>query len=284
MKTVGIIGLGSIGMRHAKNLLSLGHKVYGFDPNRKNISFGAIKTADTIESILDCDAIIIASPTSLHDEHISKVSPTDKPYFVEKPIKHLLVDTNGKDATMVGYNLRFHPCVLHAKTWIDNGLLGEPVWANFVCAQLNTKYTDSVILNWSHEIDVALHLLGRGSVASAVTCNSNGTDNLADIVLTHDNGCQSTIHLDYLTVPWIRQYVIVGTKASIVIDAHHRACWLRNSATMLDTGDYSHTSFDDDYKNEIESFIARCDGKETVGCTGAEGIEVLKVCLDAKRS
>jgi phosphoglycerate dehydrogenase-like enzyme len=54
---IGILGLGSIGSRHAKNLKAMGHEVLGYDPARGTHSRDAV---------LEADAIIIASPTTKH--------------------------------------------------------------------------------------------------------------------------------------------------------------------------------------------------------------------------
>lgn len=281
-KTIGIVGLGSIGMRHAKNLMDLGKFVVGCDIHisrgEQLIELGG-DYYQSPEKLKDCDAIVIATPSEAHQvmyDYFSK-----KPIFMEKPIATEL-DDSLKDVLMVGYNLHFHPCVIQAQEWMRQDYLGKPLWANLVCAQRNLRpdyLREGVILNWSHEIDLALHLLGPGT---CVSCVADSKETLADIVVLHDNGCQSTIHLDYLTEPFIRQTIIVFEHATIILDLQARQCWIRDkSGDIIDhfaPGD----SFDDDYVNEIETFLARANGETTVGCTGEEGLATLKVCLDAK--
>jgi predicted dehydrogenase len=161
--------------------------------------------------------------------------------------------------------------------------IGEPLWANFTVGQYNDKYTDSVILNWSHEIDLALYLLGPGRVTHCSTRSSDGRLDLADILFLHDSGCRTTIHLDYITQPEVRQFIIVGNKASIIVDIPHNQAWLRGADQTIWDHCEETDSFDDNYKDEMQAFIDRLDGKKTHGCTGAEGLEVLKVCLDAQK-
>lgn len=282
-KTIGVIGLGSIGMRHAKNLKALGHHVWGYDPNiSKRLEHGFDLCGSKIEDIMGADALVIASPTSMHSQHIKMALDAKKPIFCEKPISdHDVTDTVHRIA-MVGYNLRFHSCVIKAKEWIEAGLLGQPIWANFVCAQYNNKEDyrrDGVILNWSHEIDLALHLLGAGFVKAA---SANKSESLADIVLLHSNECRSTVHLDYLTLPEVRQTIIVGDHATIILDLVRRNAWLRDTRGTIIDSFTGYDSYDDNYKDEMETFIARIEGQETVGCTGKEGRDVLNVCLSAK--
>lgn len=282
-KKIAVIGLGSIGSRHARNLVRLGHEVYGYDPGIVAGVPGVKMHSDPI-TLPEADAYVIASPTSTHANYIFRFGA--KPLFVEKPIADRLIiitDEWAGSIAMVGYNLRFHSCVLAAKDWIDGGHIGTPQWANLVCAQRNDKpayLRDGVILNWSHEIDLALHLLGP---AELVECVADDKETMADLILVHDNGCQSTIHLDYLTRPEIRQSIIVGSDATIIMDLAHRHAWLRKDHLQAPISVAGDDSFDSNYLDEMETFIARIDGQETIGCTGSEGLEVLKICLEAKR-
>jgi len=191
-KTIGVIGLGSIGMRHAKNLRAIGHNVRAYDVQMKRrLEFNGVLW--TIDDVLDSDAVVIASPTKDHAHHLHVVASDGKPSFVEKPVADKKIDI---DAVMVGYNLRFHSCVKKVKEWLDADMIGKPLWANFTLGQHSEKppyLRDGVILNWSHEIDLALYLLGGGSVACSSTRLSDGKDDIADILFTHENGCRSAI-------------------------------------------------------------------------------------------
>jgi predicted dehydrogenase len=187
---------------------------------------------------------------------------------------------------MVGYNLRYHSCVKKAKEWIDAGLIGRPLWANFTVAQWNNKpayLRDGVILNWSHEIDLALYLLGPWGLVGSSTRISDGGDDITDILL-NQSGCRTSIHLDYVTRPEVRQSIIVGDEATIIMDLVHRLAWLRGKGdnVMLDMHE-GQDSWDENYIEEMQAFLDRLDGKEVVGCTGPEAFEVLKVCLQARK-
>jgi predicted dehydrogenase len=287
-KTIGVIGLGSIGLRHALNLCELGHSVVGYDPHPTEKAIKQITIYDDINHVIEeSDAVVIAGPTYLHADHIHECLLAKKPFFVEKPIKDKwMIDKEGIEATMVGYNLRFHSCVKKAKEWINQGFLGYPQWANFVCAQYSDKpryLADGVILNWSHEIDLALYFLGPADVMASSTL-LNPHDTMTDIILRHhESGCRSVIHLDYLTRPEIRQSIIVGTDATIIMDLVHRQAWLRLlSGAIADHFD-GDDSWEENYQEEMRAFIDRIDGKRTLGCTGREAMETLKICMIAKQ-
>ena len=283
-KVIGVIGLGSIGARHAKNLEALGCKVIGYDPQ---LSAQDNRLPPLVDVVAVSEALVIASPTNHHYHHIFDCS--SKPLFVEKPLTHgptTLFDHNWEAIKMVGYNLRFHSCVIQAQKWLLHNAIGKPLWANFTCAQYNDRpnyLRDGVILNWSHEIDLACYLLGDCRVAASSTRLTDGKDDMTDILLTHDNGCRTTVHLDYLTRPEYRGFVIAGDKGVIEVDLPNR------TAKLSPHGDYvsfevdQGGSYDEDYKTEMQAFLDRIDGKTTLGCTGEEALKVLEICLEVRK-
>jgi hypothetical protein len=67
------------------------------------------------------------------------------------------------------------------------------------------------------------------------------------------------------------------------MDLVSRHAWLRNSEGVIIDSFVGDDTWDSNYLDEMETFIARVEGKETIGCTGQEGLEVLKICLEAKK-
>src|SRR5262245_42559638 len=134
---IGIIGLGSIGLRHACNLLMMGHQVYGHDPDRSRCNLlrdaGGKLMANpylhSFDTLGACDAVVIASPTPEHARGLECLrfgnNPKYKPAFVEKPIADRLDLENTDAVVMVGNNLRFHSAVIKAKEWLDAGMIGK---------------------------------------------------------------------------------------------------------------------------------------------------------------
>lgn len=281
---IGVVGLGSIGSRHAKNLRSLGHEVIGYDPAHKSdVRFERMVYEQA-------DAVVIATPSLFHVGPLRAAVERRKHALVEKPISSAspeaiqpLLDLAFADnlVVMTGNNLRFHPCVKQAKQWIDQQMIGDPLWASFTCAQLNDKpayLRDGVLLNWgSHEIDLALYLLGPAKVLTASVHAENGCDDIADIVLEHENGARSTIHLDYITPNEIREAWICGTEKNIGLDLVGRRASMGRFVQEFDG------SYDTDYLAEMQAFIDRIEGKESLGATGFDGLATLRVCLDARK-
>jgi predicted dehydrogenase len=238
------------------------------------------------------DAVVIASPTSEHLDDIHECEVMKRPCFVEKPIADGKIDIKAttlksyKYPLMVGYNLRFHPCVLKAKEWLDDGRIGNPYWASITCAQFNDRpeyLRDGVTLNWSHEIDLALYLLGKAEVTGAAITKN---DDIADILLRHSvSGAQTTIHLDYVSRPEQRGFSIAGPGGVIIVNIPNRNITLIDQEGNLKQGEQFPGSYDTDYITEMSAFVARVEGSGNpiLGCTAEEAIEVLKVCLKAKK-
>lgn len=280
---IGVVGHGSIGSRHATNLRALGHEVLVYDPaNTRDVKF----ERNIYE---ECEAVVIATPSPFHESGIRACVERGKHVLVEKPISvgigglPAILDSAADKGliVMMGNNLRMHPCVQMAKRWIAEGSIGRPLWAHFNCAQLNTKYSDSVVLNWgAHEVDVALHLLGPAEVVtSTIQFNCGmGVEDTADFVLKHESGARSSFHLDYVTPNEIREFWIAGEEDNIGVDLPSRHITCKRLGSSVGPGDY-----DLDYVNEMRAFVDRIEGKITPGATGEDGLVTLKVLLDVRK-
>lgn len=273
----GILGLGSIGSRHARNLLAMGHTVYGFDTlNQDRLTdWLALQTngvlfvspADVMRDI-DIDALLVCTPTPLHTDGI--LLRDDIPVFVEKPIFDLtsrparsLIEAR---RLVVGYNIRFHPLIDKVREWLPT--IGEPIWGTFVVGQKNTKqYPDHVGLNWSHELDLAEHLLGPLDLSL-----SRESHNMVQISFNVErNGAPIFVHLDYLSEPRVRQFRIQGeSRQRIEVDLEQATAFLLGATTP---SGYAHvqdsiasgteSGFDESYRAEMQQFVRYVQSGET---------------------
>lgn len=277
---IGVVGYGSIGQRHANNLRGMGHDVRVYDPLVITKDFR--READLYDS--DVEAVVIATPSNCHEGPLRACIERGKHVLIEKPIStsigalpELLHAADDKGlVVMMGNNLRFHPCVEQAQAWLMQSLPGKPLWANFICAQENTKYRDSVVLNWgAHEVDVAIHLFGPGSVQCASVTED---ERIADFVLAHESGVRSSFHLDYVTPVEIREAWIACEDHNIGIDFLGRRVSLGKWAQGVGG------SYDDDYVNEMKTFVEAMMGRRYApGATGWQGLDVLRVLLAVRK-
>lgn len=273
---IGVLGLGSIGFRHAKNLRDMGHEVVGYDPAVPSLS-----ATTTREFVIDeSDAVVIATPTEQHyDDLMDCLACFNKPVFVEKPLVatkeqlKALEEYHELDHVMVGNNLRFRRCVQEA-----HPVVRDARCAMFTLSQRNDKpgyLRDGVTLNWgAHEIDLALHFFGPGKVDVA---SINADDTIADIVIQHYSGCRSNIHLDYISKAFMRGVMIVGKDWNIEVA-------IEGNVLMTDLGPrHWEASFDGDYLDEIAAFTRCVEGKARwTGATGEDAAAACELIFDAK--
>ena len=147
-----IIGLGSIGQRHLKNLqtIKLVKKIYVFrkkfiTPTLINYSTPSKKKIDKIYKIsylknlkdlsrYNIHAAFVCSPTSLHSAQAVELIKNKINVFIEKPINNnlknisklsRLVSKNKKIKHMIGYQLKFNPLIKKLKSIINRKNIGK---------------------------------------------------------------------------------------------------------------------------------------------------------------
>lgn len=293
MIKLGILGFaGSIGSRHGKNLMWLGHQVIGYDP--------LMPSKHTREQVLEqSDAVIICTPTREH--FADMVGAHGKHVFVEKPIAFdapapaVRGFCQGKSSmgsiVAVGNNLRFHHCVMETKKMLAKHLIGDIGWAEFCVLQKSEKepyLRDGVSRNWgAHEIDLALYLLGPGQATEVIHAvrSSDGGDIDVKFSMKHESGALSTIHMDYITDPPKRGYKLVGSKGVIEVDLIARTVKVSNllsGSNILEMKD----NWDGNYLLEMQHFLRACEkgqiNKDDPLASGLEGADALDVILSVR--
>lgn len=139
---VCVVGCGSIGQRHVRNLVDLGGAdVLGVDPRRDRRALVAtahgIETRSSLEEAWKWspDIVFVCTPTSLHMPPAIEAAARGCHLFIEKPLSHNR-DEVGRLASlaaerslvsMVACNLRFHPGLLRVKELVDAGSVGTVV-------------------------------------------------------------------------------------------------------------------------------------------------------------
>lgn len=257
--------------------MKLGHTVLSYDVDyNKTLGF------QWDGKPRELDGVVIASPTNCHGNDIARLCGV--PTFVEKPILSDDLPTNTSAVHIVGYNLRFHPIIHKIKTVLMNNGIGEVQLASIRLLQKNERPSykrDGVILNWSHEIDLALHLFGPGQLMTSTTkLDENKQDIDSTLIISHESGTVSTIHLDYVTEPWVRDGLILGSNGYIKYDLERGWCDIDGQQSEIDP----QVAFDESYLLEIGAFISSIDGERSVGCTGSEALSVLDICLEARKN
>ncbi len=310
----GVIGLGSIGLRHIKNIKSLKLDVVGYDSDKSKTSIlkklGITFINDKKKLLESIDACVIATPTENHLKDMILSISKGKHCFVEKPISHEFIQTKKvinlarrkKLIIHVGHNLRFNPAVKFAKKLLNNNSLGEILWSRMICSSYlpswrqnydyknsytNKKKTGGVVFDSIHEIDLAYYLFGGGKVLSACARNSKTlglrVEDISNIIIKHPKGFFSNIHLDYVTQPKTRITQIAGTKGILKIDISNRFVQFKNLKGKIVKEEFFKTPINFDYTEEIHNFYRYILQKKSNKINEQESLDVLKLALEARK-
>jgi predicted dehydrogenase len=247
-----IVGLGSIGRRHGRNLAALGVEVVGFDPvaDRRTAFTREVQGAkgcEIFEAGLEagCDCAVIASPNVHHLDQAIASARVGLHLFIEKPLAvspvgvEVLADEVERRGltTMMGSNWKFHPGPRQLKRLIKSGALGRVLAVQAIGGQYlpdwhpredyRRMYSSRVdlgggVLLDSHEVDYLTWLLGP---ITTVTCRTERTGtieiethDLASLLLVFASNATGTLQIDYLQRSYTRRVHLTGSGGTAIWD------------------------------------------------------------------
>ena len=316
-----IVGYGSIGRRHAKNLLALGQRqLYLVEPEEAVLTqacrdLGLPGARELAAGLAwSPEAVIVANPTAAHVATALETMRHGCHVFIEKPLGASLEGTEAlvqlaqasRLVTLIGCNMRFHPGPRLIHQVLEEGAVGSPLGARLeVGSYLPSWRPDQdyrrsysarndlgggCILDAIHELDLACWWFGwpREVVAAVRPGTSLGieTEEMAELLLRFDQDLLVSVHLDYVQRWRQRRCEVIGEQGSIV--------WDRRSAQVqlmrADAQAPQSLGYDADYDvnhmyvEELAHWLRCLDGTEP-SCADAEwGLGVLRVALAAKES
>jgi predicted dehydrogenase len=256
------------------------------------------------------DVALVTAPPTSHVDLALAAAERGCHLFIEKPLSH---STAGVDelaaavarrgvVAMVACNMRFHPGPAQVKALLQAGAVGEVVSARIESGSYlphwrpHTDYARSysastlgggAILDCIHEIDLALWYFGTGETVAAAAVPARGigldVEGLAEILLRHDSGVLSSLHLNFVQRDYRRGCTVVGTEGTIYwdfntgLERHHRA-----DGTRRDFPQPATWTVNDMYVGEITHFL-HCVETGGAPCCGIDdGLAALRVALAAK--
>ena len=283
---LAILGLGSIGRRHARNFAELGCQIVGFDPcfaSNEPVPEGVSTiTSDRSQAIETADAVVIATPNEAHLSDLQSCIDAGRSAFVEKPIGHDptvldgLINAAQAKALVIfpAMNLRFLPVTDLLRNALEEREIGRPVWARFHLSSYLPDWrpgqdyrqgyaadpkTGGVLFDVIHEFDLAWHLLGPARLVTASAGRDPSleipSEHLADVVLRHDAGPISTVHVDYLGRPPSRCLEIQGTEGRLWADLITGTVRLYEPSTPEFVERLAEGAFASSYVNEAAAFL-----------------------------
>ena len=141
-----ICGIGSIGLRHLRNLRQLGYDDIIIYSTGKSKIDGAIEETKDFEKFTSLeyalaenpDVCMITNPTALHVSTAIKAANANCHLYIEKPLSNNLDDlekiqslvSTKKLITLITYQFRFHPHIILLRSIFQNKKLsyGKPLY------------------------------------------------------------------------------------------------------------------------------------------------------------
>lgn len=315
-----VVGCGSIGARHIRNLQELKAgdvSACDTDKNRlqkvkEDYSLGRVFTDLTEALEAGPEAVLVCTPPSMHVEIAGKALDRDAHVFIEKPMSNTMdgVDELIKKASKknrvlaIGYNFRFDLGLKAVKDSISKKDFGKVLAARAQFGQYlpdwrpwqdyKQSYTarqdlgGGIILDGSHELDYLRWLVGEVKEVSCFAGRaanlSADTEAIAEMLLRFESGCLGEVHLDFVRPGYTRDAEIIGEAGVVRWDYKSR------SVTRYEPGTKEWRPLaisgknEDMYLAEMSNFISSIKGLEKPVVPGVEGMKSLKVALAAKES
>ena len=286
-----VIGLGSIGQRHARVLGELGHSVTTVS-RRGDGDYTSV--ADAIAAVRP-GYVVVATETSQHAESLRQLAEADfrGSVLVEKPLfAHAAPAPDYPFASLVvGYNLRFHPVMtafaeqlggreaITVSAYVGQDLRDwRPGRDHRETASATRQAGGGVLRDLSHELDYLLWLFGPWQRVAALGGSSGArevdVDDHLDLLLEMKRSQTVQVHMDYLDQPGIRKIRVNLAAETIEADV------LRGRLTVNGKAHEYPSERDESYKNMHRAAI---EGRAPV-CTFAEGLAVMDLIDASERA
>jgi predicted dehydrogenase len=316
-----VIGCGSIGKRHIRNLMALqAGQITAYDPlleRRREVEQEyAVNTFSTLEEALSekPSIALICTPTSHHMTPAIEAAKIGCHLFIEKPLSHSLNGVNelveivklNKLVTLIGCNMRFHPGIVKVKELLEQKSIGKVLCARVQAGQYlpdwhpgadyrksysaNQSLGGGIILDGIHEIDYITWLIGEVSrvfcFAGKLSSLEIDTEDMAEILLGFVSGTIAEVHLDYVQRTYARSCQIIGEEGTIFWDFKESLVKLYSASAKTWQVFPQATDYDINqmYIDEMKHFLMCLDGKATSTQDIVAAKKVLDIALAAKES
>ncbi|MBQ3310862.1 Gfo/Idh/MocA family oxidoreductase [bacterium] len=308
MQKVAVIGCGLWGRNIVRNFYNLGvlHTVCDLDSeNLKKVQalYDGVNTTSNFDDILnnpEITAVAVITPSHTHFKLVKQVLNSGRHVYVEKPIstsaaeaEELKLLAEEKNLVlMVGHLLLYHPAVNRLKMLVDEGVLGDVVYAQSDRLNVNYFKNDRSVM-WDlapHDVSMMSYVIGKEpkQVISAVGCSSDKNEimDITHLTIEFADGVVGQISDSWITPMKHVRLLVRGTKATAILDDTFQ----ENKLQVFDNKkDGSITNISIDYleieplKLEIQHFIKCCELGKKARSDGENGFNIVRILEEAEK-
>jgi len=313
-----LVGLGSIGQRHLRNLQTRGTFEYVALRSRRQplpdeFSALPLRVVTALDEAVAAqpDVAFLCAPAPVHPVVLGRlVRETGCHVFIEKPMAPSLdglvdcaqlLEERGRKS-LVGYNLRSHPVWTVVQETLRQGVLGHVTSARASVGQYlpdwhphenyrhgysaSRRLGGGVIFDLIHEIDLLYSWFGKPDLVKAIAGKTSAldidTEDTAEILCRFPGGVIGSTHMDYVQRVPMRTGTIVGDEATLTYDLLKPECQVHRPGVPPVVHTFSAFVRNDMYVAELDRLFGAIRDAAPCSPSLREGIDVLEIALRAK--
>lgn len=309
-----IIGSGSVGKRHARNLAALECRISCVDPREDRREELAVETPvegtfSSVGSALnrphDFSGVVIASPTAFHPSDLNAAIEAGLPVLLEKPVAKTACEAREMQRfaeqrnipVLLGYTWRWWPPLERVRELLRQQAIGrlhhvqfhmsahladwhpwEPYQAFFMAS---AAQGGGALLDESHWIDLMVWLFGMperisGRVEKLSSLEIETDDNV-DVMATYPDGLRVSLHLDLYGRPHEKFIRFIGESGTLFWTAEPNRIAVGKEMGQIWQEEIFQCERNDMFMAVAREYLAVIAGKLAPTCTLADGLQVMEL-------
>ena len=308
-----IIGSGSVGKRHARNLAALGCRISCVDPRAERCAelaaetpvVGSYATEETALASSGLDGVVVASPTAYHPASTLATLQAKLPLLLEKPVAKSVAEAKvmlrAEQAAgvpvLLGYTWRWWPPLRRLRDMLDANAIGamrhvqfhmsahladwhpwEPYQEFFMAS---AAQGGGALLDESHWIDLMVWLFGRpkqliGRVEKISDLQIDADDNV-DVMAIFENGLRVSLHLDLYGRPHEKFIRLIGEGGTLMWSTDPNRIAIGHDSAQKWKEETFSCERNDMFVAVAKEFLDVIAGRAKPSCSLADGVGVMEL-------
>ncbi len=305
---IAVIGFGMWGRNIVRNFYNL--KVLDVvcdldDESLKTVreQFPGVRTTKDFNEIINdksITSVAVVTPSHTHFKIVKAMLEAGKNVYVEKPISTVAEEARVLTQVaeekglilMVGHLLLYHPAVNRLKMLIEEGVLGELVYAQSDRLNVNYHKNDRSVM-WDlapHDVSMIAYATGKDpvKVISAVGCSTDRNEimDITHITIEFEDGMTAQISDSWITPQKHVTLLVRGTKATAIFDdtLPNNKLKVYDNFIPANTQDYPVDYLEiEPLKLECQHFVHCCATGQKARSDGENGFKVISILEEAEK-
>lgn len=307
---VVVVGLGSIGLRHARLLQERNDVTLEIcEPQTENVEAAkkVLGEATCYASLDDAlaskpDVVWLATPTPFHAEQSIKALEAGVHVFCEKPMTATTEESINVLQTVqktglaytVGFPLHFSKGMQLLKELISSNKLGNILhfYARVgtyitvvnTLSRYQAHHPGSLFFDYAHQIDLMYWLLDKKPTTVYAAGFQGGemefssVPNVSDLLFEYNEKLQAHIHLNYVQMPQRHTYELFGDEGWAVLDYDTNTLEIGNKTNQSKETILFSQERDDMFRAEQQAFFDVLAGLRAPETSASDGLVSTIIC------